>query len=199
MKIAIIGTHSTGKTTLIEKLQNKLRAHAIPSALVPEVARVCPLPINEASTVPAQTWILDKQIAAENELDHLGQVVICDRASIDNWAYFYRALSRNGCVIAGNAWEQKAVRQATTYDFIFKTQMLSLAAKADARRSTDGVFRQEMDELITAILHEHNINHHLLLPTTDYDAQVEFILSFILPIFSDQSPSTAVPDSRSIR
>jgi len=53
------------------------------------LARLCPLPINEETTMDAQKWILLNQIAQENTIDHTGKVLITDRSTIDNFAYMY--------------------------------------------------------------------------------------------------------------
>lgn len=198
MKIAIIGTHSTGKTTLIEKMRAVLLEHAITTAVVPEMARLCPFPINEDSTVQAQTWILENQIAAEEQTNHRNSILICDRASIDNWAYFSRALSRSGCVIKNNTWEQKAVAHARSYDYIFKTHMLELPAEKDGQRATDQQFRQEMDNLITAILRDHDVPYHSLPATLEYDTHIAYIMERLLPIFVNQQSASAALDSHSI-
>lgn len=62
-KIAFIGTHGVGKTTLCYGLAARLKARDVSLEIVHEVARRCPLPINEATTVAAQAWILHTQIA----------------------------------------------------------------------------------------------------------------------------------------
>ena len=47
MKIAFIGTHGVGKTTLCYDLAAALKKRDLTVELVREVARECPLPINQ--------------------------------------------------------------------------------------------------------------------------------------------------------
>ncbi len=64
-KIAFIGSHGVGKTTLCYGLAARLKARDVAVEVVHEVARRCPLPINEETSVAAQSWILHTQIAEE--------------------------------------------------------------------------------------------------------------------------------------
>jgi len=176
MKIAIVGTHSTGKTTLINTLAQALEAAGKKVVIVPEMARLCPFPINEETTAEAQKWILENQIKEENSIDDSEAVVICDRGTIDNFAYFFRIATRLKPEENLAPWEALAVNHASTYDAIFKTQKLAIAAEADGERAIGEVFRQEMDDMITGLLEKHSIPHTLLPPTADYEAHVAFIM-----------------------
>ena len=69
MKIAFIGTHGVGKTTLCYELAASLKKRDLSVELVREVARECPLPINRDTTLKAQSWILHTQIARELEAE----------------------------------------------------------------------------------------------------------------------------------
>ena len=50
MKVAFIGTHGVGKTTLCYDLAAALKKRDLTVELVREVARECPLPINRETT-----------------------------------------------------------------------------------------------------------------------------------------------------
>ena len=65
MKIAFIGTHGVGKTTLCYELAGALKRQGIPVDIVKEVARLSPLPINRQTSLDAQIWILMTQVAEE--------------------------------------------------------------------------------------------------------------------------------------
>ena len=62
-KIAFIGTHGVGKTTLCYDLAAALKKHGAVVDIVKEVARLSPLPINRQTSLDAQMWILSTQIA----------------------------------------------------------------------------------------------------------------------------------------
>ena len=79
MKVAFIGTHGVGKTTLCYDLAAALKKRDLTVELVREVARECPLPINQETTLKAQAWILHTQIAWELQAEAKADVVFCDR------------------------------------------------------------------------------------------------------------------------
>ena len=65
LKVAFVGTHGVGKTTLCFELAAQLKRLDLGVDIVKEVARRCPLPINAVTTYDAQAWILHTQIAEE--------------------------------------------------------------------------------------------------------------------------------------
>lgn len=103
MKIALIGTHGVGKTTLCFDLAARLKRLDRGVHLVTEVARDCPLPINRDTTLDAQTWILHTQCAREIAGEASGDVVVCDRSVLDNYAYLVHALGRRPELDPGSA------------------------------------------------------------------------------------------------
>jgi hypothetical protein len=90
-KIAFIGTHGVGKTTLCYGLAARLKRRDLALDIVHEVARRCPLPINSETTDAAQRWILHTQIAEETVAAARYPVVICDRSVLDNYVYYLLA------------------------------------------------------------------------------------------------------------
>jgi nicotinamide riboside kinase len=90
-KIAFIGSHGVGKTTLAFGLAARLKARDVSLDVVHEVARRCPLPINEATSVAAQSWILHTQVAEEVVAAARYPVVLCDRSVLDNYVYLLLA------------------------------------------------------------------------------------------------------------
>jgi adenylate kinase family enzyme len=65
LEVACAGSHGVGKTTLCVDLAAQCKRLDLAVELVKEVARRCPLPINEETTLDAQAWILHTQIAEE--------------------------------------------------------------------------------------------------------------------------------------
>jgi nicotinamide riboside kinase len=90
-KIAFIGSHGVGKTTLAFGLASRLKARDVSLEVVHEVARRCPLPINEETSVAAQSWILHTQVAEELVAAARYPVVLCDRSVLDNYVYLLLA------------------------------------------------------------------------------------------------------------
>ena len=114
VKIAFIGTHGVGKTTLCYDLGAVLKKRGLHVDLVKEVARLSPLPINRQTSLEAQMWILTTQIAEEIRSAAHHEVVVCDRSVLDNYAYLVFAAGRQ-------RWLEPLVnRWMKTYDLLFK-------------------------------------------------------------------------------
>jgi len=89
--IAYTGSHGTGKSTAVynKALQLKKEYTDKEIGIFLENARFCPLPINKASTIASQLWILGNQITKEIELSKIYDILVCDRTIIDVVAYSY--------------------------------------------------------------------------------------------------------------
>ncbi len=179
MKIAIIGTHSTGKTTLIKRLIERLNELGHRTVVLPEFARLCPFPINEDTTLAAQAWIQETQIREEGAVNHSERILICDRSTLDNFAYFSRIAEKLGEYDYLKPWEKKAAAHMRSYDAVFKTAKLDLSPEDDNQRSLDPQFRDDIDERIHALLAKHGVTWYNLTATEDYDRHVNFILKQI--------------------
>jgi hypothetical protein len=83
MKVAFIGTHGVGKTTLCFDLAARLKRLDMNVDIVREVARHCPLPINRDTTLEAQAWILHTQIAQEIAAGSLFKVPVLTAPTFD--------------------------------------------------------------------------------------------------------------------
>lgn len=185
MKIAIIGAHSTGKTTLLRNLNNRLTSDGFRTIVLPEYARLCPFPIDEDTTFDAQQWIQEQQITEESAINHTNQILLCDRATIDNFAYFYRAAKLREKLHEISRWETLAAEHMATYDIVFKTTKLHIAPEDDGKRSTNEEFRNEIDILIHELLRKHAINYIPLPQTINYDTHLTYMMNKLaLPTLS---------------
>jgi nicotinamide riboside kinase len=160
MKIAFIGTHGVGKTTLCYDLAAALKKRDLSVELVREVARECPLPINRETTLKAQAWILHTQIAWELQAEAKADVVFCDRAVLDNFCYMRRAFAGapDEAVL-----EALARSWTTTYDALFKVPIVG-DPRFDGVRDTDLAFQREIDESIGQTLAAWGVPHLALDP-----------------------------------
>ena len=87
IKIAFLGTHSTGKTTRAKTL-SKEKGYI----LVTEAARSCPLPVNRKASRSAQLYIFSTQL--RNEIEQMAWAektgapgIVCDRSIVDSLIY----------------------------------------------------------------------------------------------------------------
>jgi len=157
VKVAFIGTHGVGKTTLCYDLAAVLKRQGVHVDIVKEVARLSPLPINRKTSLDAQTWILMTQVAEEIRSAAQHEVVVCDRSVLDNYAYMVLACGRQP------ALERFVIRWMKTYDVLFKVP-ISGAASADGVRDTDEFFMRSIDQLVDTLLAQKKIPFHALPP-----------------------------------
>jgi thymidylate kinase len=169
MKIAFIGTHGIGKTTLAYELCNELKKQHLDVGFIDEIARRCPFPINESTSLEAQTWIMATTIARELELSKIYPNTICDRSVFDNYVYLYHKFGHipevHGLV---RYWVK-------TYDLLFKVPFTRKYLRPDGVRSTDLEFQESIDRKLTALLRDDGVPYH------DHDVMsttVELILEY---------------------
>ena len=152
MKVAFIGTHGTGKTTLCYDLVGALKKQGINADMVKEVARLSPLPINRKTSLDAQTWILMTQVAEEIRSASQHDVVVCDRSVLDNYAYLSFACGRQKPI------ERFMDHWMKSYDILFKVPIVETASE-DGVRDTDQFFIRSIDQLVDSMLAEKKIGH----------------------------------------
>ena len=157
MKVAFIGTHGVGKTTLCYDLAALLKRQDVHVDIVKEVARLSPLPINRQTSLEAQTWILMMQVAEEIRSGSQHAVVVCDRSVLDNYAYMVLACGRQKPI------ERLVDHWMKTYDLLFKVPMTGRVT-ADGVRDTDEFFMRSIDQLVDTLLAEKKISHERLAP-----------------------------------
>jgi nicotinamide riboside kinase len=160
MKVAFIGTHGVGKTTLCYDLAAGLKKRDLSVELVREVARECPLPINRDTTVRAQAWILHTQIAWELQAEAKADVVCCDRAVLDNFCYLKRAAAGDPHV---EVLEALVRAWTATYDLLFRVPLFG-DPRFDGVRDTDLAFQREIDAVIAETLRAWEVPHVALDP-----------------------------------
>jgi thymidylate kinase len=172
MKVAFIGSHGVGKTTLCYDLGALLKRQGLNVDLVKEVARLSPLPINRKTSLEAQTWILMTQIAEEIRSAAHHEVVVCDRSVLDNYAYLALACGRQ-------RWLEGLVnRWMRSYDLLFKVP-ISGAPAADGVRDTDEFFMRAIDRLVDELLEERRLPHERL-PPDRREAWVDHVRDVVL-------------------
>ncbi|HEY7114072.1 MAG TPA: ATP-binding protein [Thermoanaerobaculia bacterium] len=149
MKIAFIGTHGVGKTTLCFELAALLKKRDKTVELVREVARFCPLPINRDTTIAAQSWILHTEIAEELVAEHKADVVVCDRSVLDNYCYLLQT-GRSPMLEPLVRW------WTSTYGLLIKVPIVG-ALQFDGLRDVDDAFQRAVDEKIEEMVAEWSV------------------------------------------
>jgi nicotinamide riboside kinase len=152
-KIALIGTHGTGKTTLAHELTAESKKIGINTEFLGEVVRNCPLPINEEQTIEASEWIIYSQYI--KELEHTGRcdLLVCDRSIVDGYVYFYNKFGRLPNL------ERFVKDKARTYKYLIRIPVNQRFLINDGVRSIDPVFQKDIDKAFDFILEELDIPH----------------------------------------
>ena len=175
MKIAFLGSHGVGKTTLCFDVAARLKRLDMAVDLVKEVARSCPLPINRDTTLEAQAWILHTQVAEEIVAASRYDVVVCDRSVLDNYAYLVHQVGRRP------EYEELVRTWMRTYHGLFKVPIIA-EPSFDGTRDTSATFQAEVDEVIDELLDDLGIPCHRL-DATDRDGWVDAVLTDVgLPL-----------------
>ncbi len=145
MKLALIGTHGVGKTTLAFEICSLLKKADYNVELVTEVARRSPFPVNEATTVEGQLWILHAQIAAELDASRAANV-ICDRSVLDNYCYLVNKFGRQQRLEPWLEWWMQS------YTLLVGVPPLADGIPPDGFRSENLEFQQRIHERIEEML-----------------------------------------------
>lgn len=150
LKIAFVGTHGVGKTTLCFDLAAHLKRLDLAVDLVKEVARRCPLPINEETTLDAQLWILHSQVAEEIAAQAMYEVVVCDRSVLDNYAYLVARVGRRPEL------DRLVGEWIKGYDALFKVPVMQ-APTFDGKRAVSRQFQLEIDATIDDLVRAFDV------------------------------------------
>jgi thymidylate kinase len=179
MKIAFLGTHGVGKTTLCFELAACLKRLDLSVDIVKEVARACPLPINRDTDVAAQSWILHTQVARELELAARYEAIVCDRSVLDNYAYLVHAAGRRPEL------EPLLRHWMGTYTLLVKVPV-SAAPSYDGTRDTSVDFQHAIDTTIDDLLDAFALPR-LTLALGDRDGWIAAVLGRLgLPLHHPQ-------------
>ena len=173
MKIAVIGSHGTFKTTLLYFLAGVLKAKGKNVAIIREVVRACPYFKGGHGGILAQNWILLTQAQWEREYQDIYDYVLCDRSLADNYIYAKEAYKKEGQELP--EWIEPFVLHHTeSYQYLFKTPVVPHILVDDSRRNTDKDWQREMDQNINRYLKENNIPF-IELPISDANSDEDIV------------------------
>ena len=98
-KLAITGTHSTGKSTFLDSLQKQLEAHGLRVGRIGGLAvkaRELGFPILTDHSIDSSLWMMAEGLRREAELSLSCDVILVDRPPLDAFAYLNAGLSITG-------------------------------------------------------------------------------------------------------
>lgn len=165
IRIGVLGTHSTGKTTLLKRIEMEVRGHGISVARTGRLAKRAAgigLPKMQHHTAASTEWIIAQGIADEIAAAAQGaEVVLADRASLDAIAYLHAAVEFRGEHL--HRLERERLRllastQAPKYDLLFAT-VLDPDVPVDQSHDYDPRYRLLVDQHVHGLLADDPIPH----------------------------------------
>lgn len=163
-RIAIVGSFSTGKTTLAEAAADPL---GLP--LLPEVARevaAMGFALDKDATPEVETLIFLRQLYNEMTHEHF----VGDRSVIDVMAYAGWVLDNKARERYSVLWDacleiaEHHLRSQYTHVFYLP---IEFAIVPDGLRPLDPGFQKEIDERLVAILDRHAVRYEPISGTVD--------------------------------
>lgn len=183
--IAVLGTHSTGKSTFLARLAHDLRRQHIEVATVADLgeqAQRMGLPILFNHTWASTLWIITRGISNELEAWLHADVVLVDRAVPDALGYYRAAMEyRNEPAdSAEQTYLETLVRgHSSRYDLIFRTTLdTSIPLGDNKTRDTDSRFRELADRHVKQVVTELDLPHEIL-PADGHDRALANATDFI--------------------
>jgi nicotinamide riboside kinase len=182
--IAFSGTHSTGKSTLVKTLQEKLSALNISSIVIKEQARRVAkqgYPINQYTTFDTQARILASYIVSIQDARRFGtDFIIIDRHVADQVAYSLASLVMKAELKSEILNACMAIRHYFDVTFFVPCDH-EVLPEFDGVRDVDLDYREEVEGIISdlhlAMRKEGRCGEYYLLPTTkDIEARIEVVL-----------------------
>lgn len=149
MKIAIVGAHGVGKTTLASELSKTLGYPILPDTASEAFKKG--FVVNENTPPENQLWILTKQIEYERELQ---EHFIADKTLFDNIVYAQHIFDDEHLLIV----IESIVKKLANYDlYIYLPIEIPLVADG---RSIDPIFQQKIDDTYVQLLQDLGITYH---------------------------------------
>jgi GTPase SAR1 family protein len=190
-KIAVVGTHGVGKTTLVQAFMQKLAVENISGELAPEMPRViCDLVKDKSffrqgnNTVLKQILLIYSQAQIEfQKSQSSSDIIICDRSILDHWAYtkyfFAEILKRDGVL---NLYEHFISEFCRTYRKLFYIP-IEFPLTDDGIREDDKGFQKAIDEIIFDLLESYALPYSVVRGSVEERCQnifenVQFSMGF---------------------
>jgi GTPase SAR1 family protein len=185
LKLALIGTHGVGKTTLAYEVCSLLKKSHYNVELVAEIARQSPFPVNAETTLEGQLWILHSQITAEIEAAQRAPIVVTDRAVLDNYCYLVNKFGRQPHLETWLAWWM------ATYSVLIGVPIVEEGIPRDGFRSEDRAFQLRIHDLLIELLGAAPFNNLpapvIWLDARDRSSWAERIVNAAVPLIEGAS------------
>ncbi|GHC99921.1 AAA family ATPase [Novosphingobium pokkalii] len=190
-RIAVAGTHSTGKTTFLTRLKELFEQRGLAVAYVHDSAvnaQEKGFPILAHHTFESTAWLMARAIELETEATIAADVVLVDRPVADALGYLLAALRHTNRSIAparAEALERICEAWAPEYDLSFLT-VLDPSVELGAGRDGDALFRARAAEEVTRVVNRFMPGRHLLC-----HGGADAALALAITAFEDYEPEAS--------
>ncbi|MFD9040836.1 AAA family ATPase [Streptomyces bottropensis] len=178
-RIAVLGTHSTGKTTLLKRIERELRGHGVTVTRAGQPGKrfaAAGLPAMQHHTAQSTERIIAQGILDETNAAAQGaDVVLIDHAAHEAIAYFEAAMAFRAETPTRRERDRLltlASTQLPKYDLLFAT-VLDESVPVDTSHDYDVHFRRLVDDRVHRLLANDVIPHQRV--TSDPDSQAHAV------------------------
>jgi predicted ATPase len=170
MKIAVSGTHCTGKSTYVQDFLKNWKNYSTPEKSYRDYIKEKNLPHSKEGTEESQKIILDALIDQQQAYSKDDNVIF-DRCVLDNLAYS-SWLNLNGKVSDKFLDESRILVRETLkmFDVIFYfpiTKVSPIKLEEDELRDNDPVYRQEIDNIFNIFVESFRSGDGRVFPADD--------------------------------
>ena len=179
MKVAIIGTHGIGKTTLANHLANEARKDQKSVVIIEEVARECPFPLNKEFTVEGAEWIISTQISRELTAKAMNvDLIICDRSAYDPISYLRARKIKEKTFRSLRHYVESWIQ---TYDKLFFVVPGEEAPVYDGVRDTNKKFQMKVHDEFIKMMINNELPHLTALDSCEiFDSSAEVMYKYLI-------------------
>lgn len=166
-RIAVAGTHSTGKTTFLTRLKELFEQRGLGVAYVHDSAVNAQdkgFPILAEHTFESTAWLMARAIELETEATISADVILVDRPVADALGYLRAALRHTNRSISPSrmeALERICAAWSPEYDLAFLT-VLDASVQLGEGRDGDALFRLRAAEEVTSVVDRFMPDRRLL-------------------------------------
>lgn len=157
LKICVVGSHGSGKTTLTYLMAAHYKSRGKNVKIIQETARSCPCGINEMMNLNSAIWIHNSHVNKELEaISRNFDTILSDRSAIDPLIYARHFNLQDHYL---EVLQDLATSWMKTYDQIYFIRP-DAPVMADGVRATEENFRTSIDQLFANYF--QNEGEHLL-------------------------------------
>ena len=164
MKIAIVGAHASGKSTIMSSVYSELKKNNSRVFLAPEVARSSLFLAAKEITPKMQMDLFGRQISNEMTSSRNCDILLCDRSLFDILMYTRLFFEEDEEALSySKSMSLFCKEYSKTYDHIFVTSKIySPNAVKDDIRPDDIEMQEKASRIIKSVLNEFSVKYTIL-------------------------------------